>query len=272
MIEIRRHLAGLGAAFALAATAAPSATAEPAPTRTAGQLTVGLSMPSEGFQVGVVNGGTVTYARGLEVDLAREIAKRLELAPEPVFTQNTFSMLVAPGAKSWDLALAQATITPARATHVDFSVPYLRADQGVLLSQYVRTTPTTISGLRKLRLCAERGTTAVQVVKTKIKPTAKPTWQPDEGTMLLALQLGRCDAVVSDLPVLATLKDRAPVRYGVLAGKISTGEQYGVVLPKGSVLTPRVNAAIEALTADGTLAQLQRTWLSVTLSNVRTLR
>jgi len=43
---------------------------------------------------------------------------------------------------------------------------------------------------------------------------------------------------VYDSPVLATLKARAPLRYGTLLGVIATGEQYGIALPKGSTLSP----------------------------------
>jgi polar amino acid transport system substrate-binding protein len=268
----RSSLQTAALAVVAASAAVPAvARAEAPATRTPGQLTVGLSLPSEGFQVGVVKDSQVLYARGLEIDLANALAKKLELTGT-TFVQNQFGQILAPGAKSWDLALAEVTITPTRATHVDLSVPYLRADQGVLLSQFVRTPPTRISGMKALRLCAQSGTTGVQTIKRTVRPTVKPTWQADVPSMMLALQLGRCDAVVYDLPTLASLKDRAPLRYGTLAGKIATGERYGVVLSKGSALTPRVNQAITALTADGTLAQLQRTWLSVSLNAVRALK
>src|SRR6185503_4119719 len=58
---------------------AGSAQAAPPPTMVPGTLTVGVSMPSEGFQVGVVDGSRVIYAQGLEIDLANELSGRLEL-------------------------------------------------------------------------------------------------------------------------------------------------------------------------------------------------
>ena len=262
------HGVGLAAllACAAAAPAVPPATVAP------GRLTVGVALPSEGFQVGVVKDTNVLYARGLEIDLARALATRLGLTGGAAFYQSPLATLLAPGAKPWDLALAQATITTARARNVDFSVPYMRVDQGVLTSQFLRTTPRSIAGLRRLHLCAESGTTGADIITNRIRPTTDALAVGDVPTLLLYLQLGRCDAIVSDLPSLATLKERAPRRYGVLAGLIRTGEQYGAVLPRGSALTPAVNAAITALRADGTLARLQRRWLSVNLSQVRTLR
>lgn len=249
----------------LAATLAFSAPAGATP------LTVGVSLPSEGFQVGVADGTRVLYAEGFEIDLARELAVRLG-SDGAAFVQSPFETLVAPGVKPWDLALAEITITPGRAAAVDFSAPYLRVDQGVLVSQYVRTTPRTIRALRSLKLCAARGTTGADAIAARVKPRRRAALYPDVPALTLALQLGRCDAAVFDLPVLTRLKDRAPRRFGSLAGRITTDERYGVALPKGSPLTGRVNTALSAITSDGTLARLQRTWFDVAPTEVRTLR
>jgi polar amino acid transport system substrate-binding protein len=89
---------------------------------------------------------------------------------------------------------------------------------------------------------------------------------------MLELQLGRCGAVVADLPMLAALKGHAERRYGALAGSIRTGEQYGIALPKGSALTARVNTVVKTMIDDGTIANLQRRWLDVDLMRVRALR
>ena len=90
-------------------------------------------MPSPGFQVGAVRGHGVVFARGLEIDLANALAARLGI-PRVVFYQEPrFDRLIAPGPKPWDIALAEVTITPERAANVLFSVPYLDADQGVLV-------------------------------------------------------------------------------------------------------------------------------------------
>ena len=55
----------------------------------------------------------------------------------------------------------------------------------------------------------------------------------DVSSMLLHLGLGRCDAIVYDLPALATLKARAPQRYGDVVGLIRTSERYGAALREG---------------------------------------
>jgi len=62
-----------------------------------GVLTVGVAMPSEGFQVGIVKGAEVVYAQGFEIDLARALAKRMGLG-RTVFVQNRFDRLYSAGA------------------------------------------------------------------------------------------------------------------------------------------------------------------------------
>ena len=69
-----RRLLAIAALGAVVVTAAVAAT--PPTTTTAETLTVGVNLPSEGFQVGVVRGSDVLLAQGLEIDMARILAFR----------------------------------------------------------------------------------------------------------------------------------------------------------------------------------------------------
>jgi polar amino acid transport system substrate-binding protein len=261
----------LAVAVALALTMAAAVAAAPPPTKVPGQLIVGVDLPSEGFQVGVVRGTEVLYAQGLEIDLARELASRLEL-DRTVFVQSRFDRLFSAGSKPWDLAMAEITITDERKRTTTFSRPYMSADQGVLAAQTLRTVPTTIAGLRALRLCALRRSTGAVVARRTIRPTTPVLLVGNVPTLMLDLQTGRCDAVVYDAPALGTLKSRAPLRYGPFVGVIETGEEYGIALPRGTQLLSRVNKAVAELIADGTVARLQRKWITVHLDDLPVLR
>ena len=251
--------------------AAPGAASAAPPTLTPGTLTVALNMPSDGFQVGAVKGREVVAARGYEIDLATAIAAKLGV--QVSFVQEPrFSALLAAGPKPWDLALAQVTATDARRADVDFSVPYLTADQGVLLSLATAARPTTIAGLRDLRLCAQKGTTGAELVAATIRPTV-PVLLPASTTVLTrGLTSGRCEAVVFDAPGLASLRAQVPTRYGPFAGVIRTGERYGAVFAKGNRLRGPVNRAITALRRDGTIARLGTTWLTRDLATLPVLK
>lgn len=253
----------LGVAGAIAAT--------PAPTTTPGQLTVGVDLPSEGFQVGVVRGSRVLYARGFEIDLARALAARLGLA-RTVFVQSRFDRLFSPGEKPWDVAIAEITVTDARRRTADFTRPYMSVDQGVLAAQTLRVVPKTIAGLRALRLCALRKSTGAEVARDVIAPTKPVLLVGNVSTLMLDLQTGRCEAVVYDAPALGVLKSRVPLRYGPFVGVITTGERYGIALPRGSALLQRVDRELGRLIADGTIARLQQKWITIHLEQLPVLR
>jgi len=253
----------VGVSAALAAT--------PPETQSPGRLTVGVSLPSEGFQVGVVKGSEVLYAQGLEIDLARALAARMSLQGA-TFVQSRFDRLFSAGQKPWDVAIAEITITPERRRSVSFSRSYMSVDQGVLTAQTLRSVPKTIAGLRRLQLCALTKSTGAVVAEQTIAPAKPVRLIGNVPTLMLDLQTGHCDAVVYDAPALGTLKARAPLRYGPFAGVIKTGEQYGIAVPRGSTLLAPVNKALAALIADGTMDRLQRKWITVHLEDLPVLR
>jgi ABC-type amino acid transport substrate-binding protein len=258
----------LVAALALAATASAAA---PVTTITPGQLTVGVSLPSEGFEVGVAKGDQVAYAQGFDIDLARALARQLGLS-RTAFVQSQFGRLYSSGTKPWDLAIAQITITEQRRRTTEFTQPYMSVDQGVLAAQTVNPVPSTLADLGSLRICALAKSTGADVAKTVIAPTKPTRLIGNVPSLMLDLQTGRCQAVVYDAPTLGTLKARAPDRYGPFVGVIKTGEQYGVALPKGSRLLATVDAALGRLIADGTVRRLQQKWLTTNLSTLPVLQ
>jgi polar amino acid transport system substrate-binding protein len=246
-------------------SAAAPATLEP------GVLTVGVAMPSEGFQVGIVKGAEVVYAQGFEIDLSRALAKRMGLA-RTVFVQNRFDRLYSAGPKPFDVAIGEISITPSRQRTVDFTAPYMSVDQGVLAAETVQPVPTTLSALRPLRVCALAKSTGADVARTTIAPVRPVVQIGNIPSLMLNLQTGRCDVVVYDAPALGTLKARAPDRYGPFVGVIKTGERYGVAVPKGSPLLAPADKAVAALVADGTVARLAKKWLTVDPASLRPLR
>jgi polar amino acid transport system substrate-binding protein len=268
---VKTRLAAALAAFALLWAVPAALAADAPPTLTPGVLTVGINMPSPGFQVGAVRGHGVVFARGLEIDLANALAARLGL-PRVVFYQEPrFDRLIAPGPKPWDIALAEVTITPERSANVLFSVPYLAADQGILVRRGLKSVPKTIAQLARLRLCTQANTTASALITSQVNP-AKPAKLFGNTTRLFdALQAGRCDAVVYDAPILAIQRTQVPRLYGPLVGVIETNEDYGVVLPTGSALATPVNDALTAMIDQGTLTAIQKRWLSADLAKMHVL-
>jgi polar amino acid transport system substrate-binding protein len=250
-----------------AAEPAPPPAEEPPPQEAPETLVVALNLPSPGFQVGAVDGEDVVFAKGFEVDLVRALAKKL--GTQARFVQvEPFGDLLAAGRKPWDLAVAEVTITDKRDRRVDFSDPYLLADQGVLLRKGLEQVPTSIADLQGLLLCTQDGTTASSVIRNRIEPDEPAQRFSRLEVLFRELQAGACDAAVLDAPILGAERAQLPFRYGPLAGLIATGEQYGIVFPRRSPLREAINGALAELVDDGTLARLSKTWLSTDLSEL----
>lgn len=263
-----RLLAAIALALALVGGASG---AEPPETIVPDVLTVGLNLPSPGFQVGaVLPNKRVVAARGLEIDFARSLAARLGIRKVVFVNEPSFKRLLARGVKAWDIALAEVTITPTRRESVDLSAPYFRADQGVLMRKAI-AVPKTLAALARTRICVLRGTTSVQVVRDRVRPARALFFFASLERLFDALRVGRCDAAVLDVPILAAERASTPDRYGPFAGLLRTNERYGVVLEKDSALTERIDGAVRALVANGTLSRLQKRWLLADLRRLPVL-
>jgi polar amino acid transport system substrate-binding protein len=243
----------------------------PPPTKTEGLLVVGVNLGEPGFQVGAVQGTKVVLARGFEIDLARVLAKRLAIARVQFVHEPIFSRLYAPGEKPWDVALAQITITAARRANVDFSTPYLAAEQGVLLAEGA-PEPKSLADLRALQLCAQRGTTSVTAVISTVRPALEPILFDKQEGLLDALYQRRCQAVIDDAPILAALRRQAPDRYGRLVARLGGTENYGLVVAKGSPLRAPLDQALGKLKQDGTIVTLEKRWLGADVAKLPVLR
>jgi polar amino acid transport system substrate-binding protein len=259
--------AALAASAVIATPALGHSTASP-PVKTAGTLTVGLSLPSPGFQTGTVRGTNVLNPKGMEVEMAQLIAKKLGLKTVKFYNVSNFSNIYSSAPKPYDFALAEVTITPARAKAVAFSVPYYNANQGVLIRKGLKPVPTSIADLRNLVLCAQTGTTGADYIKTKIRPTKTALYPATTTIMYQQVQSGRCDASVYDAPILGGQKATKPSAYGPIVGQIKTGEQYGIVFEKGSKLLPTVNTILKGWQEDGTISKLAKKYLTTDVSKL----
>jgi cystine transport system substrate-binding protein len=248
---------------------AHAAAASPA-TKQAGELTIALSLPRPAFQVGAVRGGDIVVARGLEVDVARALARRLRLKVRLVQVGDS-DRLLRPGPKTWDVSLAQFVATPARARAVSFTRPYLHDDPVVLVRRGL-TRPTTIAELRPLTICVERGRRSADVVAARVHPRTRPVFAVGLEALLRKVQTGVCDAGIAELSRLGPALDGRRNLYGGLAGRIETDRAYAVALERGSPLLAAADGALRSLQADGTLRRFATAWLGIDQARLRVLR
>lgn len=198
---------------------------------------------------------------GFEGELAQLLADELGLERVDV-VEVPFADIAAGDLGGADLALTQMTPTAARERNVDFTDPYLSAPPGVLVrrSVYDEGGPVDVARLQELRFVVTTTSTLSEVVADRIRPDADPLVVADRAAELAALDAGRADAVLLDLPVAQGLAERDPDRYGVL-GQLTGDEGLAAVLSEGSDDVEAVDAAIRALRADRSIERLASRWL-----------
>lgn len=266
-----KHLLAVLAVALLAATAsAASARPSAPPTMHPGTLTVAFGDAAVGFAAGTVRGNTITNPRGYEVDLAKAIAAKLGIR-KISWIYSPWNALFAPGTKKFDVSFQEATITAQRKRTVNFSSSYFNASQGVLLSKKA-TMPKSLADLKQMQTCAQTNTTGLDWIKTKLHPAKAPLAYPSTTAAFTSVQIGRCDALILDVPIVASERKANPTKYGPIGGQIVTHEQYGAVFQKGSKLVPPVDAAIKKLWANGTIARLQKKWFAIDFTKVPVLK
>lgn len=236
-------------------------------TVTPGKLTIATGEPA--YSPWVENNDPAS-GKGFEAAVAYAVAGKLGFAnADVVWVRSTFDAAVAPGAKDWDFNLQQFSITEERRNAVDFSSPYYTTAQAVVtLKGSPVSGATTVAELKGALLGAQTGTTSHRMLTETVAPTTAPSVFNNSQDTVQALKGGQVDAIVVDLPTALYLV-AAELDGGVMVGQFadtSGGDQFGLVLPKGSALTAAVTGAVDALRADGTLDSLTKTWLSETVN------
>ncbi|MFI6763910.1 ABC transporter substrate-binding protein [Streptomyces sp. NPDC050355] len=233
-------------------------------TVVAGRLTVGTDKPAYApwFVDDDPAGG-----KGFESAVAYAVAKRLGYGKGAVDWQTVpFNNAFAPGAKKFDFDINQISISAERKRAVAFSSGYYDVRQAVVaLKGSKAARAESIADLKDVKLGAQVGTTSLDVVNDTIRPTRPAAVFQKNDLAKSALKNGQVDAIVTDLPTAfyitsAEVKDAEVVGQFPVSG--AAKEQFGLVLDKESRITGCVTAAVDALREDGTLAALEKKWLS----------
>jgi polar amino acid transport system substrate-binding protein len=240
----------------------------------AGTLTIGTDNPafSPYFTGGPGHSWTGKFnndpytGKGFEDAVAYAVAKQMGFSPAKVKWQVThFNQSYAPGPKGFDFYLAQVSYTKKRAETVDFSSSYYDVNQAVVaLKSNKYAHATSIAALHGAKLGTQLGTTSYGFITDVIKPASQPGAYHSLNDAINALKAHQIDAIVVDLPT-AFYMTAVQIPNSTIVGQFpasSGGGHFGLVLSKGSALTPCVDQALTALKANGTLAQIQKTWLS----------
>ena len=115
---------------------------------------------------------------------------------------------------------------------------------------------------------AHASTTAVPMLAEVVQPDSDPLLYGDNADVVEAMKANQIDAALFDLPTAlylsAVVLDDGALLGQFPADRSRTPDQFGMLLEEGNPLKSCVDAAIDTLTENGTLADLEATWLSET--------
>lgn len=207
--------------------------------------------------------------QGFEAAVAYAVAAEMGFAAEDVvWVRSSFDEAIQPGAKNFDVNMQQYSITPERDQVVDFSAPYYTAPMAVLVSPGATETPATMEALKALKWGAVGSTTAVPKLENVIQPDSDLLLYGDNADVNAAMAANQIDAALFDLPTalfLSAVMIEGSKVIGQFAPDASDNpDQFGMLMEEGSPLKECVDDALAAITENGTLAQIEATWLQDT--------
>jgi polar amino acid transport system substrate-binding protein len=225
-----------------------------------GVLSVATSVvPSPGFWE-----GTPTHPTGgFEYELAIAMAKRFGLDRVRVKIVH-FHRIVRGHLGGADLGIDLITPTDEREEHLDFSTPYLKSAPTVLVP--AGTEVPDLKTAQELRWGAIQSTTFVEAIEDQIVPESEPVLYDGQQEVVTALEEGRIEATLLDLPLAVAIANRSHGKLEAVA-QLPDKEALAVALPQGSSNLQAVNSAIHAFSEDGTIDTLLEEWVGEEAAN-----
>jgi polar amino acid transport system substrate-binding protein len=215
-----------------------------------GVLTVGTELPAPPFWIGKDYN---SLTGGFEVDLSKEIGKRLGLNTVK-YVEMPFSGLVAGQQCPCDINFSQVTVTKERDRVVDFTEPYFNANQGILARK--GTTVNSLADAKNLKWGAQLNTTGASYITDRIQPATEAQIFDRTVDAFQALNAGQIDAVLLDTPIVLGAVEERQVRNAEVVGQFKTGEVYGGVVNRGSPNLETFNQVIRTLKSEGFIDRL----------------
>jgi polar amino acid transport system substrate-binding protein len=234
-------------------------------TRTPGKLTIATDKPV--YEPWFVD-DKPENGKGYEGAVAYAVAQKLGFAHGDVtWTRASFDSVIQPGPKQFDFDINEVSITDKRKQAVDFSSGYYDVTQAIITVKGSKiANAKTIADLKAATIGAQVGSTSLDTIREVIKPSGQPAVFNTNDDAAKALGNGQIDGLVTDLPTAFYITGSGEVKNSTLVGQFAnsggTPEQFGLVLDKGSPLTPCVTQAVDRLRSEGSLKKLEQRWLA----------
>lgn len=195
---------------------------------------------------------------GFDMDIVAEVAERAGFEYN-LRTMDFNGIIPAVQTGNVDIAIAGITITDERAEIVDFSDPYY--DSGLrLLVNAGDDSIQSIEDLAGKSVGTKIGSTSYDYLQANLGDDADITPYPGSSDMYMALLGGSVDAVFYDAPNVGYFSQTQGEGRAKVVGPLYEGQQYGIVLVKGSDWVEPVNEALASMKEDGTYDEIHSKW------------
>lgn len=221
-----------------------------------GTIVLGLddAFPPMGFR------GSNNEIVGFDIDLAKEVAKRLgvKLEAKPI-SWDAKNMELDKG--NIDVIWNGLTITPERQKEMLFSKPYLDNRQIIIVkADSAIDKKADLKGKKVGVQLDSSSQTAVQGDKATSSTFNELVKYKDNQTALMDLGTGRIDAVVADEILGRYIIAKKPGEFKVATENFGT-ESYGVGFRlKDKAFQAEVDKVLDEMKADGTAAEISKKW------------
>jgi polar amino acid transport system substrate-binding protein len=196
---------------------------------------------------------------GFDIDIANALCAQMKVECE-IVTQDWDGIIPALQAKKFDAIIASMSITEERKKQVAFTNKYYTTPLAVVALKDSDLTSTEPAAMAGKTVGAQASTTQSIYAQDFYTPAGADVKQyPTQEEAVQDLLNGRLDAIISDKFVLTdwmkTASDDCCKLIGDVAG---TETEAGIAVRLGDdALREKLNAAIDAIVADGTYKKIQ---------------
>jgi polar amino acid transport system substrate-binding protein len=210
-------------------------------------------------------GGQITKFGGFDIDLAREMARELGVDFSPVNTRWT-SIIPSLTLGRCDIIISGMSVTELRRQKVDFSDPYMRVGQTVLLNKKLADQVNSYTDLNDptYSVASKPGTTGEEAVK-RFLPKANYLPFDSELEAARAVAKGDVDAFVYDQPFNATFVAMHGAQDVIFLDEPFTDEAIAFAIRKDDPdFLEWLNAFLSELRAGGRYEKIRSKWFEST--------
>ncbi len=197
---------------------------------------------------------------GFEVDLASELGRRLSVSPRLINMDAGDALFDALASRKVDAIIAGLTYYPEVTRDVAFSESYFEAGP-VLLAKASRADISSTGDLAGKKVAVEMGSSGEDEARNVQRNAGGMVVAPmdDVEQVIASVGDGRMDAAIVDRPAIPP-GSLAAAGLKVVGPPLRTQPYMVAVQRKNRSLVLAINHELDAMKADGSLAEMEKRW------------